>query len=162
MTALPNRSVCIPVPSVESIIEVRRVRRELEGLSAYFACENITRAGLDSVAAMHEEFVAADSAGEARRTQRANAAFHFSIYRFANMPLLLETIEEYWIHDAPVQRVLYSKEAGLVHRANRHKQIIDALWARDADAARREIMLDIGDVTGAVTRLAAEIAGLPA
>jgi DNA-binding GntR family transcriptional regulator len=147
LDALPNRAVCVPRPTAETVTEVRRIRCELEGLAASEAAGRITSGQLAVLKEHQASFELACAENDAGGMRSSNAALHFAIYAAAGMPLLNETISSFWLRDGPVQNLMYSNAPDVVRNSNRHLQLIDRLWARDSLGAREAVVADISAVT---------------
>lgn len=75
-----------------------------------------------------------------------NREFHFSVAEAAGMPLLYATIESMWAQMGPLIHLYLSKTPAreIVSSQHGHYNVLKALAAKDADAARRAIQKDIG------------------
>jgi DNA-binding GntR family transcriptional regulator len=71
-----------------------------------------------------------------------NQEFHFTLYEAANSEVLLPLIEPLWLMAGPIMYFsLISPD--MPWDASAHNDVLDALKARDAAAARRAIERDI-------------------
>lgn len=156
LQALPNRTICVPKPSAQTMIEVRRIRCELEGLAAFEAAAQITAGELERIKGHQAEFARASSVNDTTAMRQANSALHFAIYEAARMPILYETISSFWLRDGPVQNLMYAEAGDEVRGANKHEELIDRLWARDSQGARTALVADISEVTQVMLRLLEE------
>ncbi len=137
------RDVRVPVPSAAQYLEIATLRRELEGLAAARAAEvatprDITR--LTRLTERNEEAIAA-----ARWTQAAemNQQFHFALAEIAGMPVLLGVLTRLWLRMGPLIAGYYSlAEVDMIHQ---HHAVIAALNARDPEAARTAVRIDIDE-----------------
>jgi DNA-binding GntR family transcriptional regulator len=153
-----NRTVIVPIPTVAEVRESRRIRMELEGFAAAEAAARITAAEMENVEKFHNQYLQARQAGDAPRMQLANGAFHFTIYNAARMPMLLEIIENFWLRNGPLQRLLHQVGTEPLRPSDRlHQEIVAALHARDPDKARQAMRDDIAYPTDAIIVALAEI-----
>ncbi|AEC21328.1 GntR family transcriptional regulator [Pusillimonas sp. T7-7] len=144
----PNRSVRVPVLSVEQFTEVTNIRLEIEGYAVQQAAlaapgPLITRLRkLNTRLAREMEAANLDSA----TVVMLNKELHFQVYQTANMPLLLRMIESLWLRIGPILN--YDIHAGSERTIKKtayehHTRLIDALESRDAQAARQALQSDI-------------------
>jgi DNA-binding GntR family transcriptional regulator len=130
----PFRGCSVRAFSAQELIEAFPVRAALEALAARLAAERISEAELLQLADLLGTMHAAAARGDAHDQSQANASFHATIVRAARNA----TLERQWAFLEPFSRTYISvSQPGLDLRAlsERHVPILDALRARDADAA---------------------------
>jgi DNA-binding GntR family transcriptional regulator len=130
----PFRGCSVRAFSAQELIEAFPVRAALEALAARLAAERITEAELLQLAELLETMRAAADRSDAHDQSRANASFHATIVRAARNA----TLERQWSFLEPFSRTYISvSQPGLDLRAlsDRHVPILEALRARDGDAA---------------------------
>ena len=130
----PFRGCSVRAFSAQELIEAFPVRAALEALAARLAAERITETELLTLADLLETMRAAADRGDAHDQSRANASFHATIVRAARNA----TLERQWSFLEPFSRTYISvSQPGLDLRtlSERHVPILDALRAREADAA---------------------------
>jgi DNA-binding GntR family transcriptional regulator len=130
----PFRGCSVRAFSAEELLEAFPVRAALEALAARLAAERITEAELLELADLVETMRAAAERGDAHDQSQANAQFHATIVRAARNA----TLERQWSFLEPFSRTYISvSQPGLDLRAlsDRHITILDALRARNGDAA---------------------------
>jgi DNA-binding GntR family transcriptional regulator len=130
----PFRGCSVRAFSAEELLEAFPVRAALEALAAGLAAERITEDELLELAELLDNMRAAARRGDAHDQSQANAAFHATIVRAARNA----TLERQWSFLEPFSRTyLTVSQPGLDLRAlsERHVPILDALRARDGDAA---------------------------
>jgi DNA-binding GntR family transcriptional regulator len=130
----PFRGCSVRAFSAQELIEAFPVRAALEALAARLAAEQITEDELLELAELVQTMRAAAARGDAHDQSHANAQFHATIVRAAHNA----TLERQWSFLEPFSRTYISvSQPGLDLRAlsDRHLPILDALRARDADAA---------------------------
>ncbi|CAB3793467.1 GntR family transcriptional regulator [Pararobbsia alpina] len=143
LTIQPNRSIVVPALSVEKFSELYRIRCALEGLAGELATDKLRAADLTklgkTVDAMEKTVTRRDSA-----TYRdLNEKFHFLIYAKADSPRLLEMIENLWCQAGPFLYGLFEDPDYGPHANDHHRQILDALERRDAQAVHDRLAEDI-------------------
>ena len=130
----PFRGCSVRAFSAQELLEAFPVRAALEALAARLAAERMTEDELLRLADLVEKMRAAADRGDAHDQSRANAQFHATIVRAARNA----TLERQWSFLEPFSRTYISvSQPGLDLRAlsDRHIPILDALRARDSDAA---------------------------
>lgn len=130
----PFRGCSVRAFSEQELLEAFPVRAALEALAARLAAERMTEDELLQLADLLETMRAAARRGDAHDQSRANASFHATIVRAARNT----TLERQWSFLEPYSRTyLTVSQPGLDLRAlsERHVPILDALRARDGDAA---------------------------
>jgi DNA-binding GntR family transcriptional regulator len=144
----PSRAVHVPVMKPEEFQELATIRAVLEGFAAEQAASRRTP---DELAQM----VLTEKAYRAECMRRPtdpgkalplNMDFHFTIYRAAKLPRLLEIIEALWLRVGPIFIIEARSsperlEKGSAHL--HHGQALAAIEAGDGAAAREAIANDI-------------------
>jgi DNA-binding GntR family transcriptional regulator len=148
---LPNRAIRVPLMTKARVHEILHIRLTLEGMAAEEAAKRIaphTIEHLESLnAAFNEEM---RTRRESARMFRANKELHFTVYRAAEMPVLLGIIENLWLRIGPFLHFalgLPGREAMSRYAPDCHRRLIDAMRERDGAAARAALE---GDLRGAV------------
>ena len=130
----PFRGCSVKAFSAEELLEAFPVRAALEALAARLAAERMTEDELLQLADLLETMRAAARRGDAHDQSQANASFHATIVRAARNSLL----ERQWSFLEPYSRTyLTVSQPGLdlLALSERHVPILDALRARDGEAA---------------------------
>jgi DNA-binding GntR family transcriptional regulator len=152
LMVVSGRSVGIPALTRARLADLRRVRREVEGLATIWAAESIGVGDLRRLAELIERMQAAADARDGRRYVPANHEFHFTIYRAAGSPALLSIIETLWLQIGPYFHVLRASEnwraANSAHRAT-----LAALRRRDGEGAAGALRRDIDDAAVTLQQL---------
>jgi DNA-binding GntR family transcriptional regulator len=152
LMVVSGRSVGIPALTRARLADLRRVRREVEGLAIAWAAERIGPGELQRLAEMVREMQHAADARDGRRYVPANHNFHFTIYRAAESSTLLSIIESLWLQIGPYFHVL--RASGNWHAANtRHRAMLEALEQRDGTAAANALQRDIDEAASALELL---------
>ncbi len=137
-----NRRVCVPTLNAENISELILARQWLDPHLALRATE---RATLDDLAHLKSLDHALDQAivrGDLREYLHENYQFHTKIYAIADAQILADLAEGLWLRFGPSLRVVCGR-IGTQSLPDKHKDILDAMHARDAEAAARAIREDV-------------------
>jgi DNA-binding GntR family transcriptional regulator len=130
----PFRGCSVRAFSADELLEAFPVRAALEALAARLAAERSDEDELLRLAELLDVMRAAARRGDAHDQSQANASFHATIVRAARNA----TLERQWSFLEPYSRTyLTVSQPGLDLQAlsDRHVPILDALRARDPDAA---------------------------
>ncbi|MDQ2138795.1 GntR family transcriptional regulator [Alcaligenaceae bacterium B3P038] len=137
-------AVYVPYVNSEKLWEIQQIRFHLEGMGAAEAAKKITRKQLDNLIALQKDFIA-HTASDPKRASYLNRKFHFAILEASRMPTLQNTVEAFWVVTGPILKIFHIKTAGLDYSdgQHRHEAILEALEARDPEAAARAIQEDL-------------------
>jgi DNA-binding GntR family transcriptional regulator len=124
-----HRGFTVVEPDAGRMEENFVIRAALESLGASLAARSIDDAGVRRLAEMNDRMRAL--AEDDPDYGELNRQFHFAIYEYARSPLLMSLMRLLWasLHGGP--KVLRTR----AESARQHDEILDALRARDADAA---------------------------
>lgn len=145
---LPNKSVRVPVMTKEKFLELLAIRLQVEGLALEQATQRITKLQIQELAHYHDVF----SKEVKRKTPDptiaidANMRFHFTAYRAAHMPTLMNIVEGLWLQVGPVLNLDMrsgSKRLTDGPAKDHHQKILDAMQAKNAKAARLALVDDL-------------------
>lgn len=138
------RDFRVPRLSEARYLEIRALRVELEGLGAAMAARHIdgaTLAQLEQLLLANQEAIARqDLAG----ALQCNQAFHLGLAQASGMPTLKRFVDHLWMQIAPLIAAGYAAFTPTM-RVGHHRAILDALHARDGEAARQAMARDILD-----------------
>jgi DNA-binding GntR family transcriptional regulator len=139
----PNRSITVPLLSIEKFTELYRIRCALEGLAAELATANIQPRHVKRLRKIFFDIEKTIAERDSRAYLLLNEKFHFLIYECAESPLLLELIQDRWSQVGPFFNALFEDTEYLPHANEHHMRIVEALAAGDAAGVRRSIVDDI-------------------
>lgn len=137
------RDVRVPVLTVERYKEILQIRVKLEGLAARECALKATPA---DIAVLRDLVKRNDRAFKSKNWTEAidlNQTFHFALAEIANMTVLRGILHRLWLQMGPLIAVSYSQGGRVMF--GQHNVVLEAIEARDADAAERAIIADIGD-----------------
>lgn len=144
LTVIAGRSVGIPPLSVERLMDLARVRAEIEGIAAEWAAARVTPALLQRLDALIAQMESSTADADRKSFVPANREFHFAIYRAAASETLMAVIQPLWLRIGPYLALL--RGSGNWRVANRqHRLIRDALAKGDGKAARDALRADIAE-----------------
>lgn len=151
LTIVAGRSVGIPPLSVGRLLDLKRVRLNVEGLAAEWASRQVTApmlARLDQLIAIMSRSIPSDSGG----FMPANREFHFTVYAASGSETLLGIIENLWLQIGPYLSLL--RGSGNWRHANeQHQALREALARGDGPAARAAIEGDIEEAASLLVKL---------
>ena len=137
------REVRVPLLTMERYKEIRQIRMKLEGLAAR---EAALKAGPQDIARLRyliERNERAITAKDWSRALELNQVFHFALAEIADMVVLRGILNRLWLQMGPLIAEAY--QAGGRIMIDHHYQVLEAIIAKDPDAAERAIVEDIGD-----------------
>ncbi|WP_317056526.1 GntR family transcriptional regulator [Roseovarius rhodophyticola] len=137
-----NRRVCVPTLSAENISELILARQWLDPHLVLRATERATLEDLAHLKSLDHALDQAIARGDLREYLHENYQFHTQIYAIADAPILADLAEGLWLRFGPSLRVVCGR-IGTQSLPDKHKDILDAMHARDAEAAARAIREDV-------------------
>jgi DNA-binding GntR family transcriptional regulator len=149
----PFRGCSVRAFSAEELLEAFPVRAALEALAARLAAERISEDELLRLAELLDTMRGAAQRGDAHDQSQANASFHATIVRAARNA----TLERQWSFLEPYSRTyLTVSQPGidLLALSERHVPILEALRARDGEAAAAAMHQHLMDAAELLKELA--------
>jgi len=137
-----NRRVSVPLLSADNISELILARQWLDPHLALRATERATLDDLARLTDLDERLDAAIARGDLRAYLERNYLFHTAIYDIADAPILADLADGLWLRFGPSLRVVCGR-IGARNLPDKHKDMLDAMHARDAEAAARAIREDV-------------------
>ena len=137
-----NRRVCVPLLSADNISELIYARQWLEPHLTLRATERISLDGLADLTALDARLDAAIVKGDLRAYLELNYRFHKAIHDSADAPILAVLADGLWLRFGPSLRVVCGR-MGTQNLPDKHKDMLDAMHARDAEAAAKAIREDV-------------------
>ncbi|MCP4597596.1 GntR family transcriptional regulator [Neptuniibacter sp.] len=133
--------------SAKELVEIYRVREALEGMACRLAAENMPQEEIDSLRELlneHEESVA-QLDGRSYFQKEGDLDFHYRIVHGSKNSKLLEFLGGDLYHLVRMYRYQFSVSSSRPKRAlKEHRQIIDAIEARDPELAEMLMRRHIG------------------
>jgi len=143
LTNSPNCGVSVPRLSKAEFDDVLQNRLLLEGEAAERGALRLSANDKIQLRALLKTMAQALAAQDAKAYLDANEEFHLVLYRAAGSPLLLNLIETVWLKVGPLSNQLFDDNAALGVLNDAHDDLMDALDAGDAAAARRALERDL-------------------
>jgi len=129
--------------------EVTEARRLLEGEIAALAAVTATDKQIEEMDAIIERI--ADMRTDQATREQADRAFHVALARSTNNDVLVGMVESLWDkrYQSPLCIYFFSRarDAGIQPPVDEHQLVLDALKARDPDAARQAMRDHLARVT---------------
>jgi DNA-binding GntR family transcriptional regulator len=142
LTVVSGRTIGVPPLTNSRLMDLRRVRLEVEAIAGQWATSNIGEAHLKRLDNLIAEMNKAARAGDRKQYVRLNRNFHFTIYDAAGSAALMAIIENLWLQISPYFHLLHA--SGNYLKSNeQHGLIRDALRRRDTKGVRSGLRTDI-------------------
>lgn len=101
LVQMPNRTFQVTPFTEVMFRELTRVRMSVEGLAAGEAARRATPADIRSLKKLNKTMMRGIEKDDSNAVMKANYDFHFSLYRLADMPQLLDIINGLWLRAGP-------------------------------------------------------------
>lgn len=137
-----NRRVCVPLLTADNISELILARQWLDPHLALRATERASLEDLDRLTLLDNELDEAILRGALRAYLELNYRFHKRLYEIAAAPVLASVADGLWLRFGPSLRVVCGR-IGTQNLPDKHKDVLKAMHARDAEAAARAIREDV-------------------
>lgn len=149
-----NRGYTVNVVSEAEFIEITDLRRTLEPIAAVAACQNARPDNFSVIFKLAEKFEESLEYSEPHEGLKANENFHFSLYRLAKRPVLLQFLEKLWRMVSPYYHLLSKELISLKSRKlelgdyyqnaiTNHLKIVESLKNRNSKELAKWIKADI-------------------
>ncbi|MBE7620227.1 GntR family transcriptional regulator [Gluconacetobacter entanii] len=141
-----RNTAVVPAMTRRNFAEIHALRSDLEVRLAEAAALKASAHGIETLAMLHRQFVDALAIRDDGAVAALNADFHTTIAALADLPLTANILRNLWVRIGPLyalSRPMPSmRSMGDVHP---HAALIDALRARDPQAAREAITRDFNN-----------------
>lgn len=132
----PRRSAVVAKLGPERVFEMFEVMAELEGMAGYFAARRHRETDRDAILAAHEKCEAAALSDDTDRYYYENETFHRAIYAASRSGFLEEQCVTLHRRLRPYRRLQLRVRNRMHVSFSEHGEIVGAILAGDADAAR--------------------------
>ena len=153
-----RHSVLVPMLGGEDLDEMEELRTDLEGRAAAVAANRASATEIDGLAAVQDEFEGAKTHDDRDAMFELNTEFHRRVVALSGRPTLLRVVDGIGARLGPILALTREAKMDLAG-VHPHRHILDAMRARDANAAREWMMRDIAD---SFRRVRSGLAGLKA
>lgn len=137
-----NRRISVPVLTQEDLRQVIFVRKSIEAELARRAAQKMTPAAVEALEHLDSALDLAIETGDVSGYLRSNYDFHALLYAIADAPILTEMADRLWLRFGPSLRVVCGR-FGTQNLPDRHKEMLDALRAGDAEGVARAMEQDV-------------------
>lgn len=154
----PNRGARVREITVEEAIEITEIRQAVESLVAARAAEKVSDEQIAALRRIGEDMHTAVEQNELMRYSELNSALHSTLRDIADHSASSRVLEQ--LHGQMVRHQfrLFLVPGRPSVSMPEHLAIIDAVCARDADAARAAMSTHVGSVITTLTSFAAATA----
>jgi len=143
---LPNRGARVRAISIQEAVEIVEVRMGLESLCARKAAENLTEADAEALRTLRDEIQEAVAAGDLVRYSRLNQELDRRIRDMSDHATATQLLERLRAQSARHQFRLGFLPGRAATSAPEHIAIIDAVLAKDPDAAEAATRAHLGGI----------------
>lgn len=147
-----NRRVSVPVLTLADVEELSYLRKTIEYQLTYRAAQRLDGATIDRLQAADDRLDVAIAAGDVAAYLHQNYLFHATLYACAHAPIMADLTDRLWLRFGPSLRVVCGR-FGTRNLPDRHKDVLDALRASDAQAAACAIVQDVDQGMQQVTAM---------
>jgi DNA-binding GntR family transcriptional regulator len=144
IVSAPFRGTIVRELSTEELVQIYPIRAVLEALAARYAAPRTTKAVLKRLETLLVRMRDAAARGDKRAAVDADYAFHLTIVDSSGNRLLKQFWEQMRLATTTLLTVARAHRS-LPEIAERHQLVLDALRARDADAAERAMRRHIDE-----------------
>lgn len=137
-----NRRICVPTIGPRRFRELSFARLFIEPKLAEMATPRIDSKGLAQLSAIDADLNLAITSGDVKGYMRHNHRFHFTLYGFADSPILLPMAETLWLRFGPLYRII-SGRYGTRNLVDQHAKALQHLAEPAPEAVAKSIQQDI-------------------
>jgi GntR family colanic acid and biofilm gene transcriptional regulator len=132
----PGYYVSVPAMTRARFLETAEIRKALESQAAQAATPLLTDADHTELARLFAAFKQAKESGLVRQALELNMNLRFFVYEKAQMPILLQLIEDMWLRTGPLFNFLFPMLPGTHQYERPYAALLKALRQRDPDKVR--------------------------
>jgi DNA-binding GntR family transcriptional regulator len=133
----PRRGTFASDINITDLAQISDVRTALEGHAAQRAAERLTEAQRQQLDQLLAELEARQGDDDRRALMELDARVHRFIYRCADNAYLAETCDRYFSLSTRIWFLALDRMPELSAHVSEHREVLAAIAAGDADAARR-------------------------
>lgn len=139
LNATPAQAFLVPEMTLERYQEITQLRKQLEGMAVSAASSQMTPEKVEELRVLSDAFREAIMSGNVEQALLANRKFRFKIYEYAEMPTLINLIEQLWVRIGPCCSYLYPEHGNIPTEHPGYDDLIEALARGDELASLQEI-----------------------
>ena len=145
ITLQKKKSAIVNTLSKEDLMEIQKIRINLETMAVEQACRSIGSQTLDDLQVLHQAYLEAFRDFRVEEVLRLNREFHFTIYSATRMRRLLNIINGLWDQISPYYHILLRKKERLYteKHADTHSQLLERLKQRDVEGSVQALRADL-------------------
>jgi GntR family colanic acid and biofilm gene transcriptional regulator len=145
----PKKGVTVSELSERNLKEILEIRLMLELAASMKAAPKSNDDTLRRLEKFNSQYVDAQTKNDADEALRLNKEFHFTIYREAQMPILLSMIQNLWNQVSPYYHIMFRQTLFHDPRTGSicHKKIIEGMAARNPHKVSKWLTTDLADST---------------
>jgi DNA-binding GntR family transcriptional regulator len=137
-----NRRVSVPLLDAGHVGELIYARQWLDPHLAERATARANAADLRGLTVIDDDLDRAILHGDMRGYLELNYRFHRRIYEIADAPILADVADGLWLRFGPSLRVVCGR-VGTQGLPDKHKDLLEAMRARNGEAAAQAIRADV-------------------
>jgi DNA-binding GntR family transcriptional regulator len=136
-----NKSIHVSSLSAKEMEEALRIRLFLESMAAEGSCDQRPESAIPKLKRLLKSLKG--SIDKPKKYMKINSEFHFTLYSYADSPILLEIINGLWARIGPYLIIYAMKEGDLASTVPYHYEMLDALSERNKEKMRDAIRKDL-------------------
>lgn len=140
----PAQAFLVPAISECHYQEISVIRKSLEGMAVQKATQKINKAGLMRLNQLKDSFLSGRKVS-VEAALKANRDFYFQLFNYAEMPILMELIEQLWVRIGPSFNYLYPRFDEVSSMTHNYDSLIEALTEKDEAGSMAAIHKGITD-----------------
>lgn len=133
VTYHPHRGVVVAETSIDTALEILRLRTLLESLATELAVPQLTTQDIAELRTLQDQLRRATIRGSVAKLSELNHAWHWKIYAKCQSPILLEFVRRLW--EAFPWRTIWASSGRAENSALQHEDVMQALAAGNARLA---------------------------
>jgi len=138
-----NKRLRVPDLTEARLRQLLQAREWVEPELAFRAAGRLPREAIRRLREDDDALMTALAGGDVAGYMRANHDFHFTIYSHAGADLFHDMARTLWLQAGPFMRVVFGRLGTVSLPKDHHQDMIRALEAGDAEAARAAMAADI-------------------
>lgn len=121
--------------TIEDLIDIMDIRLRIEGLAAYYTAQNLTPEGLAQLRQISELQDFYYTKQDIDRLRQMDDRFHDAIYTLSGRTVIRDTLQPLHRKTQRYRRISIEDTARLARSVKEHKEIFEAIAAKDGDLA---------------------------
>jgi DNA-binding GntR family transcriptional regulator len=143
-----NKRIRVNALKRSEMQELLKLRLVLESMAAEAACERVTEGEVARVKQIIDAMEAA--LDKPKKYVPLNTQLHFTIYSFADSPILLEMIDSLWARVAPYINIAWEKAGDHARVMTLHRGMYEALAEKNKEKLKLRICDDLAEAANVI------------